>query len=532
MNYYKVLLISIFIIFFGCTSTNTNKSLDYSSIEEKNYNENSPDPEALKFFMEGQMLMNQGDFSMAVIELQQASELDPEISAIKTAIAECYWRLGKKSLSRKYLNDALKIDPMDDQAMEMLVDQMIINKEYESAIIPLIKLNKKFPDKTKYIITLGEIEKIRGNFLESIDYYLKAFESQPENLELLETAGRYSLESNNVKKAILIFKKLSKEAPERFNYLSIYTDLISREKKFQEGILHIELLNEENGFSAFRNAELGQLYYRFGKQAKARKLLEESVSSLQDNKNYYFSLFDIYMNIDDLSLAKDIADKLIANFPDDWRGYYSRAVVYMNQEDFGSIVSFMAPIAERFNDIFSIQYILGLGYNKLNEKKNAELYYQKALKVRPDSRNVLHSLAILYDEIKDWEKSDSIYVKLINIDDKDAQAYNNYAYSLVERNLFLPKALEMAKKAISLEPNNASYLDTIGWIYFKMDKLGKAKKFVESSIEINSENAIVLEHLGDILMSADQTKNALELYKKALLLDKDNTRLKQKVNPD
>ena len=192
----------------------------------------------------------------------------------------------------------------------------------------------------------------------------------------------------------------------------------------------------------------------------------------------------------------------------------------------------MAPIAERFNDIFSIQYILGLGYNKLNEKKNAELYYQKALKVRPDSRNVLHSLAILYDEIKDWEKSDSIYVKLINIDDKDAQAYNNYAYSLVERNLFLPKALEMAKKAISLEPNNASYLDTIGWIYFKMDKLGKAKKFVESSIEINSENAIVLEHLGDILMSADQTKNALELYKKALLLDKDNTRLKQKVNPD
>ena len=532
MNYSKILLISIFIICSGCISTKTNKILDNNSIGEKNNNENSPDPEALKFFMEGQMLMNQGDFSMAVIELQQALELDPEISAIKTAIAECYWRLGKKPLSRRYLNDALKIDPMDDQALEMLVDQMIINKEYENAINPLIKLSKKFPDKTKYIITLGEIEKIRGNFIESIDYYLKAFEYEPGNLELLETAGRYSLESNNAKKAILIFKKLSKEAPERFNYLSIYTDLISREKKFQEGILHIELLNEENGSSAFRNAELGQLYYRIGEKDKARELLEESVSSLQNSKNYYFSLFDIYMDSNDLSLAADIADKLIANFPDDWRGYYSRAIVYMNQEDFDSIVSFIAPISERFNEIFSIQYILGLGYNKLNEKNNAELYYQKALKVRPDSKNALHSLAILYDEIKDWNKSDSIYVKLIEIDDKDAQAFNNYAYSLVERNLSLPKALEMAKKAIDIEPDNASYLDTIGWIYFKMDKLGKAKKFIELSIGINSENAIVLEHLGDILMRIDQAENALELYKKALLLDKDNIRLKQKVDPD
>ena len=64
-------------------------------------------------------------------------------------------------------------------------------------------------------------------------------------------------------------------------------------------------------------------------------------------------------------------------------------------------------------------------------------------------------------------KFDEIYIKLINTDDKDAQAYNNYAYSL-ERNVKLDQALEMAKKAIEIEPENPSYLDTIGWVYFKL----------------------------------------------------------------
>ena len=56
-------------------------------------------------------------------------------------------------------------------------------------------------------------------------------------------------------------------------------------------------------------------------------------------------------------------------------------------------------------------------------------------------------MAILYDEIAQFEKSDSIYIKLINIDNKDAQALNNYAYSLVEREIELKKALDLASKS-------------------------------------------------------------------------------------
>ena len=141
-------------------------------------------------------------------------------------------------------------------------------------------------------------------------------------------------------------------------------------------------------------------------------------------------------------------------------------------------------------------------------------------------------MAILYDATEDWKKSDSIYVHLIAIDSLDAQALNNYAYSLVERDQNLDNALIMARKAIDLEPNNASYLDTIGWIYFKLNKTEKAKHFLKSSLEIVEDNSVVLEHLGDVLMKDKKLKEAINYYKRALAIDKDNPILIEKVSPE
>ena len=90
----------------------------------------------------------------------------------------------------------------------------------------------------------------------------------------------------------------------------------------------------------------------------------------------------------------------------------------------------------------------------------------------------------------------------------------------------------MAKKAIEIEPENPSYLDTIGWVYYKLRDFKKAKKYISQSVELNDKNAIVLEHLGDVLMETNDTDEAVELYKKALFIDQDNSRLKKKVLSD
>ena len=193
-------------------------------------------------------------------------------------------------------------------------------------------------------------------------------------------------------------------------------------------------------------------------------------------------------------------------------------------------IQVLQPHEERFSQDFTVQYLLGTAFYQIKDFINSKVHLSKALAIYPQSRNTKHNLALIYDSTGDWVESDKLYIDLISTDSTDAQAYNNYAYSLVERNENLNKALKMAKKAISLEPKNASYLDTIGWIYFKLNKIDKAKEYLESSLEIVKDNSVVLEHLGDVLMKDNKQKEAIDYYKRALALDKDNPKLIKKVS--
>ena len=99
---YNIILLLIFVI--GCQSSSSRKSINVeNSISDTQENDNQPNAEGLRYFMNGQLLMNQGDFAMAIIEFQQALNLDPNVGEIHLAIAECYWNIGKLELSKNHL---------------------------------------------------------------------------------------------------------------------------------------------------------------------------------------------------------------------------------------------------------------------------------------------------------------------------------------------------------------------------------------------------------------------------------------------
>ena len=526
------ILLCITLIFYGCQSSKP-------PILEEAVKKNSPkdlikdpDPEALKFFMNGQMLMNQGDFAMAIIEFQEALELDPEVGTIYTSIAECYWNIGKPELSLKNLNVALSKNPEDEEALKMMADQLIATKKYDEAIKPFKKLRELDGQNTSYIIALAELNKLKKNYLNTVNLYLEAYAIEPSRIELLESAGRYALQLENKDKAKSIFKDLSEQDPFQSSYLNIYSELAIQTKNFEEAISHIQKLINDNGDSSLLKSKLGILYHSSGNSKKGEEVLKALFDKNELNGQHSLALFEIYFdNKDNINAAK-VSDRMIASLPEDWRGYYSRSLVFMDESDYESAVSILAPVSETFSNIFSVQYILGLCYSRIKMNDEAIDFYNRALTIRPNSINVLHSIAILYDDIGEWVKSDKIYDQLIDNDPKDAQAFNNYAYSLVERNKDLKRALIYAKKAVELEPKNPSYLDTIGWAYFKMDDLKRAKKYIRQSIEIQDDNSVVLEHFGDILMKSNDSVNALFYYKKAFEFDNENQELKKKAFPD
>ena len=78
----------------------------------------------------------------------------------------------------------------------------------------------------------------------------------------------------------------------------------------------------------------------------------------------------------------------------------------------------------------------------------------------------------------------------------------------------------MAQVAVKNSPKNPAYLDTLGWIYFKMGKTDQAEEYVMKSIEIDQTNAEVLEHMGDIHQELGNKEKAKEYYERALNAEK------------
>ena len=82
------------------------------------------------------------------------------------------------------------------------------------------------------------------------------------------------------------------------------------------------------------------------------------------------------------------------------------------------------------------------------------------------------------------------------------------------------EAREMIEKAVNLEPTNSAYLDSLGWVLFKLDQPAEALPHILKAIEHNDEpDATLYDHLGDIYAALKKTEKAREAWQKALAIE-------------
>ena len=505
--------------------------IDEVKLESKDKIKTEPNEnvKAIAHFMDGQLFMSQGNYSMAILEFQDALELDPMASTIIVSMAESYWKLGKARKSEELLFNALNLNPDDFEAREMLANQYIFQNKHDKAIEQYRVLAEISDEDPRYLIALAKLVLSQNNINESISLFIKAYEKDKSRIDILEEAANLSLRSRQLDKAQSLYKQLIDFDKNNAYYLSTYIDLIVMSGDYINGIAALESLIDIEGETAERLSQLGILYYKMENIVKAKPLFIKLINMNHFDVTIMHFLSNIYLEESILDSAGIIANQIIFHHPSDPRGYLDAALAELNNENPLGAIKILEPVNKKFFNEFSIQYLLGSSYQQLEEYDKATIVLRQSLKIYPESRGARHTLAIASDALNYWNESDSLYEGLIASDTNDVQALNNYSYSLVERNIHLNKALEMAKKAIELEPDNAAYLDTIGWIYYKMDNIDEALSFIRKSVELDNNNAIVLEHLGDVLIAKNQIQEAIIYYLKALDIDKDNEILQQKA---
>ena len=99
-----------------------------------------------------------------------------------------------------------------------------------------------------------------------------------------------------------------------------------------------------------------------------------------------------------------------------------------------------------------------------------------------------------------------------------------------DHNMNLDEAETMIRRALEKEPNNASYLDSLGWVEFRKGRFDQAlDHLLRAAKATEHDDPVVFEHVGDIYLKLNRLPEALAAWQKALALDPKNKKLADKI---
>jgi tetratricopeptide (TPR) repeat protein len=211
-------------------------------------------------------------------------------------------------------------------------------------------------------------------------------------------------------------------------------------------------------------------------------------------------------------------------------GWVFLSSVYLTKNDFPRSIEILEAAQKAVPEDFRVNFFLGVAYSRVGRNQDAAKVLEKARQINPRDVEAIAQLALVYDGLKNVEESDSLYEEALRIDPQNHLVLNNYGYSLADRGLQLGRALEMAKKAVEAQPDNTSYLDTIGWVHFRLGRYREAETYLQKAVSKGEASAVVYEHLGDVYYKLNEMEKAQEQWKAALKLDTNNTALREKIS--
>ncbi|HEX8069981.1 MAG TPA: tetratricopeptide repeat protein [Pyrinomonadaceae bacterium] len=190
-------------------------------------------------------------------------------------------------------------------------------------------------------------------------------------------------------------------------------------------------------------------------------------------------------------------------------------------------------VEEDFNTYLTIANL----YLDAGRGKEAVAAAQELLKLVPADQPELTMQALLMlssaqERAGDFKNAEASLRRILAKDPANATALNNLGYFLAERNERLEEALDMTKRAVKAEPTNASFLDSLGWVYYKLGQLDEAERYLSDAARRNARSVAINEHLGDLHQRRGKTTEAQAAWRKALSLATetgDITRIKGKL---
>jgi tetratricopeptide (TPR) repeat protein len=120
-----------------------------------------------------------------------------------------------------------------------------------------------------------------------------------------------------------------------------------------------------------------------------------------------------------------------------------------------------------------------------------------------DDRNLVFTRAAALERLNQVEASEALFRQLVDTQPDDANAANYLGYMWADRDVHLDEALELIAGAVALDPENSAFLDSLGWVHFRLGDLDEAERWLRRAVDLGGDlgDGTIYCHLGEVLLA-------------------------------
>ena len=498
------------------------------------FSEHKVNSDVIDLIMLGEYEMLTENYNEAESYFLQALKIDSTSVTIFLNLAEINLINNNLVEYSKNINKAFLLDPLNIEIGLINSNILLINEKYNESQSLLLDLYQRYPLDLNIQLALIDFFQLTKQWKELIELNFEIYSNDINKEEFLIRALDISIATGNDTIILEKILELLLENPDNTILLSSYLQIIYSNQLYSHAEENLKKLISIVEDKQKLESQLAEIYILLGNFKKSKDILEKIIKGHQLDENMYNLLAITYTNLEQYNSLLFYSNMYIKLRPDNKYAYENKIIALLQLREFDDLIEFSKLSKNKFPEELIFPYILGDAYFSIKDYDNAEQEYLNALDLSDNSRLIRNSLITIYELNSNYFKSDSLFTLLISQDGNDALTLNNYAFSLSERTHFndetIQYALELSKKALEIEPDNAAFLDTMGWIYYRMENYNLAENYIKNSIKIDNTNSIVLEHLADVYIKKNNINNAIKYYKLALKNDPNNFETQLKID--
>lgn len=481
-----------------------------------------------------------GDLTNASYYGKIAADQEPENKWYHLKLAQIYRQAGRNDATIQAYKTALEYHPNDTDIMYQLAESYVNYGE-------LLEANKIYDRVMKqrgadFAIHLRKFRNFNAlNMRDSALVELQEMrEIDPGNLTTLHTISQFYLELNEPDMALEILNEARERNARNPQTLLLLAEIYVNQSEWDRlGDVFVSMLQDPLIYPSQKLELVRFIYSQYQNNPSENSLEKQTGDVLQafsDNEPEYgpaqLLAAEYFLQKGEIETALEKlkqANRLIPEQPDAWR---QRMQALFQLQRYEEVISIADSANNYASDDAFVQFFAGASYMLTDRPEEAYEWLESA-SYAPANRNfrsvIQSTKADVLSDLDRWDQAKRSYEQALRLDPDNHNAMNNYAYYLSERGEDLEYALEIAEKAISFQPDNSAYLDTIGWVHFKLENFEMAKTFIQRSVETGDAGAEVYEHLGDVYNALGETEEAIIWWNKALEDDSEREYLKDRI---